>query len=75
MQAHSSSSQPESSSSFAPDNSRLSFDDFIQTGRTGRRNAVPDILTDKSSKVSAADLPAELEKLTCFENGDPQSSQ
>jgi len=40
-------------------------DDFLQTGRVGRRNAVPDIKTDPSSTVSTADLPMELEKLSC----------
>lgn len=38
---------------------------FLQTGRVGRRNAVPDIQSDASSHVSTADLPLELQKLSC----------
>lgn len=41
------------------------IDDFLNTGRTGRRNAVPDIIEDTSAKVSTADLPAQMGKLTC----------
>lgn len=39
--------------------------DFIASGRTGRRNAVPDIIHDGLAKVSTSDLPYELEKLKC----------
>lgn len=40
------------------------FDDFLQTGRTGRRNAMPDI-TAENAGISTASLPDSLEKLTC----------
>ena len=40
-------------------------DDFIATGRVGRRNALPDILNDKHAGTSTADLPDTLSKLTC----------
>lgn len=56
-------------------------DEFLQTGRVGRRNAgkmlqmgrtysqstttVPDINEDGSARLSTADLPMELEKLSC----------
>ena len=40
-------------------------DDFIATGRVGRRNALPDILNDKHAATSTADLPDTLSKLTC----------
>ncbi|GIY51602.1 uncharacterized protein CDAR_365231 [Caerostris darwini] len=40
------------------------FDDFLQTGRTGRRNAMPDITAD-SATISTASLPDSLQKLTC----------
>ena len=39
--------------------------DFIASGRTGRRNALPDILDGKD--VSTADLPDALLKLSCGE--------
>lgn len=41
------------------------LDDFLNTGRTGRRNAVPDIGTDPGATVSTADLPKALDKLSC----------
>ncbi|KAG8195334.1 hypothetical protein JTE90_001354 [Oedothorax gibbosus] len=40
------------------------FDDFLQTGRTGRRNAMPDIRGENAA-ISTASLPDSLEKLTC----------
>lgn len=43
--------------------SGLSVDDFLSTGRTGRRNALPDILEQKSSHTNTADLPNQLQKL------------
>ncbi|KAK3850206.1 hypothetical protein Pcinc_043072 [Petrolisthes cinctipes] len=43
--------------------------EFIATGRTGRRNALPDILSDHSS-TSTADLPDALEKLSCSDTGN-----
>ena len=38
--------------------------EFIATGRTGRRNAVPDIMGNESS-TSTADLPDAMSKLSC----------
>ncbi|XP_015904265.1 cAMP-dependent protein kinase inhibitor gamma [Parasteatoda tepidariorum] len=40
------------------------FDDFLQTGRTGRRNAMPDIRAEGAA-VSTASLPDSLQKLSC----------
>ncbi|KFM71518.1 hypothetical protein X975_15861, partial [Stegodyphus mimosarum] len=40
------------------------FDDFLQTGRTGRRNAMPDIRAENAA-ISTASLPESLQKLTC----------
>lgn len=40
------------------------FDDFLQSGRTGRRNAMPDI-TAEGAAVSTASLPDSLQKLSC----------
>jgi len=37
---------------------------FVATGRTGRRNALPDILDDNVTKTSTADLPEGLDKLS-----------
>jgi len=41
------------------------FDDFLQSGRTGRRNATPDITLASSATVSTSGLPLALEKLSC----------
>ena len=40
------------------------LDEFIKTGRTGRRNALPDILNDKHSMTSTGGLPTCLDNLT-----------
>lgn len=37
--------------------------DFLSTGRTGRRNALPDILSEHAH-VTSSDLPARLQALT-----------
>ena len=41
------------------------LEDFVNTGRTGRRNAVPDILDEKTASVSTGGLPFDMEKLNC----------
>lgn len=52
------------------------FDDFLQSGRTGRRNALPDIR--ENAAVSTASLPDSLGKLTCSDappNGTVEDGQ
>ena len=39
-------------------------DDFLSTGRTGRRNALADILDEKTAYLSTADLPDQLQSLS-----------
>lgn len=39
-------------------------EDFLNSGRTGRRNAIPDIYCPQS-RVSTAELPANFAKLSC----------
>ncbi|KAF2348854.1 cAMP-dependent protein kinase inhibitor [Trinorchestia longiramus] len=46
--------------------------DFIATGRTGRRNAVPDIRDDQ--QVATGDLPDVLSKLSCEDAGASTSA-
>ncbi|XP_066954665.1 uncharacterized protein [Macrobrachium rosenbergii] len=41
--------------------------EFIATGRTGRRNAMPDILSSHAA-TSTGDLPEALAKLSCSGN-------
>ena len=40
-------------------------DDFLATGRTGRRNAMSDIHDEKCATVATGDLPSELSKMSC----------
>lgn len=47
-------------------------DEFLQTGRTGRRNALPDIL-GQNAVVTTSDLPGRLQSLTTVDMG-PQPS-
>ena len=42
-----------------------SIDDFLATGRTGRRNAMPDILDSQKAAVGTGSLQFEMEKLNC----------
>lgn len=42
-------------------------EDFLSSGRTGRRNAIPDIYCPQSS-VSTAELPGNFAKLSCAGN-------
>lgn len=41
----------------------MDTDDFFNTGRVGRRNALPDILSNHAT-ISTADLPDQLSALT-----------
>lgn len=47
----------------SPDSTRDVTQDFLTTGRAGRRNALPDILGEHSL-VSTSDLPDRLQGLT-----------
>ncbi|CAN7982963.1 uncharacterized protein LOC8025090 [Ixodes scapularis] len=44
------------------------FDAFLQTGRTGRRNALPDILEEGATNVSTASLPCSFQNLSCSDS-------
>ncbi|XP_064292036.1 uncharacterized protein LOC128669881 isoform X2 [Plodia interpunctella] len=48
--------------------------EFLETGRTGRRNALPDILQQQEAQASTADLPARLQQLATTDSDDPQPS-
>ena len=43
--------------------------EFASTGRAGRRNALPDIRGEHAS-TSTADLPEQLEKMSCSGKSD-----
>ncbi|KAI9559732.1 uncharacterized protein LOC116930254 [Daphnia magna] len=48
-------------------------EDFLNSGRTGRRNAIPDIYCPQS-RVSTAELPTNFARLSCEDSGQPQVS-
>ena len=41
------------------------FEDFLSSGRTGRRNAMHDISDEKAASVTTAQLPLDMAKLSC----------
>ena len=47
--------------------------DFVKSGRTGRRNAMPDILDEGKVNLSTADLPGGLDGLD-LSSGQSHSS-
>lgn len=55
--------QPSTSSNPATTPNPENLDDFLSSCRTGRRNALPDILSDHSS-VTSSELPTKLENLS-----------
>ncbi|XP_059049244.1 uncharacterized protein LOC131844386 isoform X1 [Achroia grisella] len=46
--------------------------EFLETGRTGRRNAMPDILHPQGAEVTTADLPSRLQQLVTTDLDNPQ---
>lgn len=50
-----------------------SNEEFFNTGRVGRRNALPDILSSHAT-VSTADLPDQLSALTTTDKNAPSTS-
>lgn len=53
-----------------------SLDEFLQTGRVGRRNALPDILTEPGANAAKSeDLLSPMEKLSCSDTCDSGSGQ
>lgn len=50
--------------SASPEDAGQSADEFLSTGRTGRRNAMPDILEEKTCHSGTSELPSQLEKLS-----------
>ncbi|XP_027195863.1 uncharacterized protein LOC113790397 isoform X2 [Dermatophagoides pteronyssinus] len=48
-------------------------DEFLNTGRTGRRNALGDILDENSAYLTTAELPDQLSSLSFESSGGDQS--
>lgn len=46
--------------------------EFLETGRTGRRNAMPDILHPQDAEITTADLPSRLQQLVTTDSDAPQ---
>jgi len=49
------------------------LENFIHTGRTGRRNAMPHIHDEKHANTSTGGLPDCLEGLTCKDSDESKS--
>lgn len=62
------------SGSVTPDCPAAHAKDFLSSGRTGRRNALPDILGEHAL-VTSSDLPARLQGLTTADPAAPGSSK
>ncbi|XP_052763153.1 cAMP-dependent protein kinase inhibitor alpha-like isoform X1 [Mya arenaria] len=52
-----------------------SLEEFIASGRTGRRNAMPDILHSNHAGVGTGGLAEDMEKLNCSDAGQGGSTQ
>lgn len=48
-------------------------EDFLSSGRTGRRNAIPDIFCP-GARVSTAELPGDFARLSCEGNDTPSQA-
>lgn len=56
------------STSAAPEHVAMSEDSvegFLNSGRTGRRNALPDILDEQYAATGTGDLPTDMDRLSC----------
>lgn len=51
----------------------MAVDNFIRTGRTGRRNALPDVFAVGHANVSTAGLPEVLENFTISSSTQPSN--
>ncbi|XP_076437999.1 uncharacterized protein LOC143277141 isoform X2 [Babylonia areolata] len=56
------------------DQSKIEMEGFLSTGRTGRRNAVPEISDPALASLSTADLPMNMAKMSCSESADGSST-
>lgn len=52
----------------------VSVEDFLASGRTGRRNAMPDILNAQHAGVGTGGLAEGMEKLNCSANDSNSDS-
>ena len=53
----------------------MEVQDFVRTGRTGRRNAMPDVLSEKHGQVTTAGLAEVLDTLNFGASTSGQSCQ
>ncbi|RZB40252.1 PKI domain containing protein [Asbolus verrucosus] len=67
-------SSPNGTTPPTPDTEESRPQDFLQSGRTGRRNALANILGEHAI-VTSSDLPSQLEALTTKDKDNNQSSE
>ncbi|XP_049821869.1 cAMP-dependent protein kinase inhibitor alpha-like [Aethina tumida] len=77
MEAQSANSSNSASNAPPTPDSTTHAQEFMSTGRTGRRNALPDILCQHSIQVTSSDLPSKLQALSTTDNSneDPHNKQ
>ena len=51
----------------------MAVDNFVRTGRTGRRNALPDVFSVGHANVTTAGLPEVLENFTIGSSTQPNN--
>ncbi|XP_060065550.1 uncharacterized protein LOC132545890 [Ylistrum balloti] len=49
------------------------LEEFVNSGRTGRRNAMADIQSDQNNTVSTAPITFEMDKLSCHDSPDSKT--
>lgn len=72
METHQTAGTSASTSATTPDANTTHKQEFLTSGRTGRRNALPDILGEHAL-VTSSDLPAKLQSLTTSDNSGPSN--
>ncbi|OWF34971.1 uncharacterized protein LOC110443520 [Mizuhopecten yessoensis] len=49
------------------------LEEFVNTGRTGRRNAMADIQDEQNNSVSTAPITFDMDKLSCHDSSDSKT--
>lgn len=70
MESHHTPSTSATTTATTPETTVVHAEEFLTSGRTGRRNALPDILGEHAV-VSSSDLPAKLQSLTTSDKSPP----
>lgn len=72
MESHQTAGTSTTTTATTPEPNPVHVEEFLTSGRTGRRNALPDILGEHAA-VTSSDLPARLQSLTTSDKPGPTS--